>query len=121
MVLLAFMRLCVYEGGLFFATSLRLVPPPVVGKAARFLSLETVKTATSPAMSHHRGNVNTAQEAARAHQLLLRGPFSLKGPFSNLSPTRDRRGLRVLLPPSGEVFYKFARYFWPENFLPFWI
>jgi hypothetical protein len=26
----AFMRLCVYEGGLFFATSLRLVPPPVV-------------------------------------------------------------------------------------------
>ncbi len=25
---LAFMRLCVYEGGLFFATSLRLVPPP---------------------------------------------------------------------------------------------
>jgi hypothetical protein len=44
------MRLCVYEGGLFFATSLRLVPPPVVGRAARFLSLETVKTATSPAM-----------------------------------------------------------------------
>ncbi len=53
----AFMRLCVYEGGLFFATSLRLVPPPVMGRAARFLSLETVRTATSPAMSHHRGNV----------------------------------------------------------------
>jgi hypothetical protein len=26
----AFMHLCVYEGGLFFATSLRFVPPPVV-------------------------------------------------------------------------------------------
>ncbi len=50
MCVYAFMRLCVYEGGLFFATSLRLVPSPVVGRAARFLSLETVKTATSPAM-----------------------------------------------------------------------
>ena len=30
---------------------------------------------------------------------------SVKGPFSNLSPTRDRRGLGVLQPPSGEVSY----------------
>jgi hypothetical protein len=45
----AFMRLCVYGGGLFSVTSFRSVPPPG-GGAARFPSLETVKTVTSPAM-----------------------------------------------------------------------
>ncbi len=86
------MCLCVYEGGcLFFATSLRLarVPPPVVGGAARFLSLETVRTVTSPAMPHSRGDVNTAQEAARAHQLLLCGPFCERAFLKSLSHERQ--------------------------------
>ncbi len=39
------MRLCVYGGGLFSVTSFRSVPPPG-GGAARFPSLETVKTVT---------------------------------------------------------------------------
>ncbi len=43
----AFMRLW---GGLIFRNGVRVVPPPVAGGAARFPSLETVKTVTSPAM-----------------------------------------------------------------------
>ncbi len=49
------LRLCVYAfmrlwGGLIFRNGFRVVPPPVAGGAARFPSLKTVKTVTSPAM-----------------------------------------------------------------------
>ncbi len=45
----ASVRLCVYAfmrlwGGLIFLNCFRVVPPPVAGGAARFPSLETVKT-----------------------------------------------------------------------------
>ncbi len=43
----AFMRLW---GGLIFRNGFRVVSPPVAGGAARFPSLKTVKTVTSPAM-----------------------------------------------------------------------
>ncbi len=45
------MRLCVYGGGLFSVTAfVWFLPRQVAGGAARFPSLKTVKTVTSPAM-----------------------------------------------------------------------
>jgi hypothetical protein len=67
-------------GGLIFRNGFRVVPPPVAGGAARFPLLQARDrengNLSSVQCPHRRGgDVNTAQEAARAHQLLLPWPF----------------------------------------------
>ncbi len=63
----AFMRLCVYEGGLFFATSLRLVPSPVVGRAARFLSPVHQMYHTRPGFLFHAHHRRQNHDLVMAH------------------------------------------------------
>ncbi len=61
--------------------------------------------------------MSTVQKAASEHQLLLHGLFLC----SNLFPARGRKGPGGTDAPQWRGVLLIARYFWPENYLPFWI
>ncbi len=103
-----FMRLWV---GLIFRNRLSCGPSPREGSRTPCTSWPL------PQCPHHQGNVNTAQEAVRTRQLLLRGLFCERA-VSHVSSRRRQEGAWGYWCPSVERCPTNCQIFCPENFLP---
>ncbi len=103
------LRLCIYGGSLFSVTGFRLVPPPV-GEPHAFPPSRPWELQPLQQCPHSWGNVNTAQEAARAHQLLLSGPFCERAFLESLSHKRQE-GPEGTTAPQWRGVLLIARYF----------